>query len=588
MGITVSGLSSNLPISTWIEQLVAVKQEKIDSAESKQTALSTSQSALSTIKSNYSSLLSSMQKITDSSFGSLSDLFAQKSVTSSDSTKISATVSALASAQTVKVAVSHLATATTAQSTDTVSAKMTGTTLVSALAGGDVTAGDFSVYVDNTKYTISVATTDTLNSVMSQIGSKTGLSASITDGKLTINDPSGLKNIVVGSNSDTTNFTRAVGLTKVSDSSYASSNSVLLANSLSALTGTGAGLKSAVTAGTFEIGNATFTIDANTTMQDLISEINGNEDAGVTAYWDVGSGKLVLNSTTEGAANINVEAGTSNFTDVMGLTTSTWNPNGSVATTMLRADTQTLGENAIFTINGTTMTSPSNTVTSDITGVQGLTLKFEDETTSDTTITIGANTTSATSAITSFVNAFNTAIANTDEATGSDGYLNGESVLTMIRNRLRSTVTSAVDGADGYKTLASIGITTGDVGASLDANTNKLVIDSEKLAAALTADPEAVKKLLIGDGTNAGVLTNLKSITEDAVDPQDGYFVTKYATFTNQIDDLQESIDKQTKALEDYRTSLENKFALMEKMIASLNSQLSTVQAVIDQTSNNK
>lgn len=576
MAITVSGLSTSLPIDSWIEQLVAIKQEKIDSIQADQDTLSTSKSALSTVKSSYSSLLSSLQKITDSSFGSTSDLFAQKSVTSSDSAKVSATVTALATTQTLKVSVSQLATSTVAAAANTASAKMTESTKVSEIAGGSVKAGDFSIYVDNTKYSISVASTDTIGDIMSRIESATGLSASVTDGKLKIEDEDGSSTIVVGSNSDTSTFVNATGLTKSSNSVYESSNPVLLANTSKALTGTGAGFAGTITAGTFTIGNATFTVGSSTTLDSLISEINNNEDSGVNAYWDAGAGKLVLTSTTQGATNINVQAGTSNFTDIMGLTAS-----GKVA-----ANSQTLGTHAIFTVNGTTMTSQSNTVTSDVSGIQGLTINLNDKTTTNTTITVSSDNSSLKTAVNSFITSFNKVISDSDESTGTDGYLNGESVLTMIRNNLRGTVTASIESGDeGYKTLSSIGITTGAVGSGIDANTNQLVIDEKVFSEALASNPEAVKKLLLGDENSDGVMKKLSNIVNDALDPLDGYFVNKTVTYETQIKDLQESIDEKTLSLEEYRTELENKFSVMEQLIASLNSQLSAINAVISQTS---
>ena len=158
----------------------------------------------------------------------------------------------------------------------------------------------------------------------------------------------------------------------------------------------------------------------------------------------------------------------------------------------------------------------------------------------------------------------------------------------MIRNNLRSTATAAVDGDVGYKTLASIGITTGDVGTSVDANTYKLIFNATKFQEALTANPDAVKKLLIGDSTTDGVLTKLSTNADNTLDPVNGYFVTRNNTISGQISDLQDSIDKKTTELSTYQTYLYNKFSAMEQLISSLNSQLDTVNNVIKQTSSNK
>ena len=65
----------------------------------------------------------------------------------------------------------------------------------------------------------------------------------------------------------------------------------------------------------------------------------------------------------------------------------------------------------------------------------------------------------------------------------------------MIRNNLRQTVTAGIAGQTDYTSLSSIGITTGAIGASITDDTDQIQIDSTKLAAALAANPDAVKQL---------------------------------------------------------------------------------------------
>ena len=89
------------------------------------------------------------------------------------------------------------------------------------------------------------------------------------------------------------------------------------ANTATKLTSANSGFNQQITAGTFSIGSATFTIDDNTTLSSLISKINENKEAQATAYWDDTTGKLSITSKKEGASFINIEAGTSNFTDVI-------------------------------------------------------------------------------------------------------------------------------------------------------------------------------------------------------------------------------------------------------------------------------
>lgn len=594
MSISISGLGSGLPIDTWISQLVSIKQANIDKISAAKTSMTNASSDLGTLKTSYNSLLTALQKITDSSFGATSDVFAQKTATSSNSAIASASVTALAAKQTISLKVSQLATATTATSASVASGTMSGATKLSSLANGQITAGSFSLYVDNKKYSIDVATTDTVDNVLGKINGigVSGLSASVTDGKINIADSTQGSSIVIGANTDTTNFSNIVSLVKNDDGTYSSSKTILTANTSANLTGADAGFKTAINASSFMIGTAKFTVDGTTTLNSLISQINSSKDAGATAYWDTNAGKLVLNSTTQGASNIDIQNLSGNFTDVMGLTTSTYNEDGSVASSNLASGSQTLGNYAKLSINGTDIIASSNTITSDISGLTGVTLNLASKTTdgTTTTITVGANNSTLNSALSSFVSTFNTVISQSDTATGKNGTLYGELSLTSIRDNLRTTATASITDSSTvkYNSLADIGITTGAVGADISANTNQLNIDSTKLAAALADDPDAVKKLLIGDGKNDGVFTKLKTIVNGSLDSTNGYFAARAATFTDQLKDLSDKISKQTDALATYKTELTNKFSMMDEMISKLQKQYNNISGILGTSTSSK
>ena len=121
-----------------------------------------------------------------------------------------------------------------------------------------------------------------------------------------------------------------------------------------------------------------FTIDGNTSLYSIISQINASESSNATASWDSVDGKLVIKSRTTGSSFINIEAGTSNFTDIMGYTTTEVDgATGAVVAKRLDVNTQDVGDNAIFTINGTTYSSTSNTIKSDISRITGVTVNLK-------------------------------------------------------------------------------------------------------------------------------------------------------------------------------------------------------------------
>lgn len=564
MSISVTGLGSGLDYASWIEQLVAIKQAEIDKVSDKITSIGTQKSVLSGLENSYSTFLNSVQAFTKSL--SFNNVFNQKTASSSNEA-VSAKVNAYAGIQTVNVSVSDLATATKAKSADVVASKIDETTILSSIADGSIKEGTFSIFVDGTKHSVEVATSDTMESFLDKISTATGLAATVDSatGKVSIGEGS-TSNIVIGSNADTSNILNVLALSKNEDGTYISNKSIFDTNTSEKLIDTSFA-QGKVTEGTFKIGSAEFTVDGTTTLKSLISKINSSQDAGVSAYWDANAGKIVLESKTEGAININVESGSSNFTEMLGLTTG-----GSIA-----EGSQTLGTNAKLTINGTEIISSSNTITSDISGITGLTLTLNSKTSSDAKISVSTDIEPAVKAVKEFVENLNTVISQTDTVTAKDGYLYGESILTSLRNKIRTMATASVDGTEGYKSLANIGITTGAVGASVSANTSKLIIDENALKDALSTNPEAVMKLLIGDKTTEtqGVLNKIETVIDSSIDPVDGYFANREYSFGKQIGNLEDKAESMTNRMKAYKSQLEAKFAAMDTLISALQKQAS-------------
>lgn len=592
MSVTVSGLGSGLDYDSWITQLVAAKQSKIDAVSAQVKAISKKESTLSSIKSDYTSLLSAVQSFTDTLTSS--DVFNQKAAkSSSDSITVAAT--STADPQNLKVSVSKLATATVAQSASVAASYVDGSSKMSDIAEGAVTAGSFSLYVNGAKNTISITKDKTIDDVLTEMNNIAGVSASIdSSGKLSISSSGVGNTVTVGSSADTSNFSKVMSLTRNTTTGvYSSSKSIFDTNTTTPLVSSSfAG--GTIKAGTFTIGTTSFTIDSSTTLKGLLDKIN-KSDAGVTATWDSNAGKLVLAADDQGAFNINISAGdgkvgdddASNFTDIMGLTTSTWDGDGKLASTVLKTGSQSLGSNAVLTINGTEITSSSNTVTSDISGIKGLTLTLNSTTTADATVSVTQDTAKISDAITKLVSAYNKSITDTDSATASDGNLYGESILTSLRNKVRTLITSSISGDNQYKTLASIGITTGAVSTDTKANLKStLTIDTDKLTSALSENSDAVKTLLVGNSTSgtSGLLSKMETVLENATNPLKGYFVKRNESYQNQTDRLDDKISSMTTAMAKYKTQLETKFQAMDSTIANLKKQSTIFDSYFNKT----
>ena len=575
MTISFSGLASGLDTSSWVEAFVSIKQEKVTALETELKGLQTVKTTLNDTRSAFTALRSAIEKLTDAKFGGTFDLFGKNVATSSNEDLFTATVTSDAARQNYDITIQQLATYTKANSKEAASAVADDETSLKNLG---ISAGTLTTYVNGQKHTVNIEADDTVGDLKAQLAGF-GIKAEIDDkGVLNLSAQNEGDTINVGSTTDSSNLTSLLGLTQQEDGSYASTNSLYKASVASKLTDANSGFKEQITAGTFTIGDATFTINDKTTLSSLISEINSNEDAQAYAYWDDATGKLSITSKKEGASYINIEAGTSNFTDVMGFTTSEWDEDGNVVSSKMYTDAQELGKNAMFTVNGTSMVSTSNTVTSDVSRIQGVTLTLKKASTEEdgtSTLKIEQDTSQLKDAVNEFITAYNDMIAKVDEVTASGADLNGETSLTSLKNTLRNYTTSSNTSNGGiYKLLSDIGITTAAAdGNNLSTDTSELSLDEEKFLKALEENPESVKSILAGDN---GVLTMMENAVEQSLKATVGFFDVKTSTLDSDISNMEKKISKQQKSVDNYQAQLEDKFYMMELAISQMQQNYSS------------
>lgn len=567
--ISFSGLASGLDTKSWVEALVSVKKEKVTALQTDLKSKQTVKNTLNDTRSKFTTLRSAIEKLTDTKFGGAMDLFAKNSATSSDTDIFTATATPGATRQNYDITVQQLATYTKATSKNAASAVADDNTKLKNLGISD---GTLTAYVNGQKYTVNINDTNTLGDLKAKLagfGVKTNIDE---NGVLSFSAQNEGDTIHIGATTDSSNLTSLIGLTQQEDGSYKSTNSLFKATVASKLTSEDSGFNTQIKEGTFTIGGATFKITDKTTLSSLISEINSNDDAQAYAFWDDAAGKLSITSKKEGASYINIEAGTSNFTDVMGLTTSEWNDDGTVKSSKMYTDAQELGKNAQFTINGTKMTSTSNTVTSDISRMDGITLtlkKVSTEESGTSTLKVTQDTSGLVEAVKSFVSAYNEVLSNVDEVTANGANLHGETSLTSLRNTIRSYATAKNSSNGGvYSLLSEIGVSTSSAdGNNLNADTNSLSLDEDKLKKALEENPESVKSILTGEG---GVLTMMEDAVEQSLKATTGFFDVKTSTLDSDIKKMETKIKKQNTNISTYKAQLEKKFSAMETTIAQM------------------
>jgi len=620
MTISFSGLGSGLDYASWIDQLVAIKQQSVTNIQDKNTTLQTQVNAFSSLKQAYTSLQTSLNSFLDVLVrNSANNVFTKCKATSSNNAYVTASVDPSTPAQNVSVKISQLATNTVAQSPSNTASYITGDTKYSDIAAGNVQAGTVVFNLDNQKLSVDINTGDTMDVIMQKFqdaasGVGKNLDVTLQDGKLSFSSDSQLS-FTTASTSD---FTSVMGLKMNADKSgYTSMNPIMALNSNGYLLPPAnsnspyCGIDG-ITAGTFTIGGAQFTIDKNTTMNGLISQINANSDAGVNASFDQSTGKLKLTSKTSGELYISVDApsadnGGSNFTDVMGLT-----QNGS-----LIQDNQTLGQNAMFSVNGVDKEYINNTIPPSVSGVSGLTLtlnKVTDDTTGDMSVSVANDPTDLINALQSFVTNYNNIVNLTSNLTtmtpGTDSSgqttytpatLSFDSTLTMLTSQLRNQVmgqytssssssgSSNSSGNSVLSLLSQLGISTQAPGASLTDNTNTLSFDQTKFLAAFNADPSAVQNLLIGpNNTDTGLLGQINKVVGGVLDSTNGYFAVQTQSLNTQMQNNNDKISKATDAVAAYKATLTTQFQNMDLAMQKLNSQYANMTSILSSINSGK
>ena len=302
--------------------------------------------------------------------------------------------------------------------------------------------------------------------------------------------------------------------------------------------GTGTGLNVALTqngsdlatggTGLFKINDVEISYKMTDSITTIVNRINASS-AGVAAFYDPVQDRLRLTAAQTGARTMTLEETQGNFL---------------AATGVLNA-TQQLGNNAVFNIDqvngGADLTSSTNSVSGYLPGV---TLTLKSTSNDPVTVTVSQDSATTTKTVKDFVTQFNNVLQKIEDLTKYDlqnkkaSTLTGDSGLRDIQRQLRLAVSSAALGAAGtYRTLASIGISFGAVGAAAG-STDRLVVDDGKLSKALSDNPQAVESLLSGFAASTGAPTgpNVTGVSGLPQIHEDGTYQIKVNSIINGTD----------------------------------------------------
>ena len=327
-------------------------------------------------------------------------------------------------------------------------------------------------------------------------------------------------------------------------------------------------------------------ITADTTVSELLTAINNNKDAGVTAIYLDSANKFVLSSNEKGEGRkITLGADPKDTTDAANLIF------GGVSTD------GTDGEMSIL-YNGvqTTITSSSNTFSIDGLDIRATNTFNTGSATAEggVSFTASADTEKVTETVKKFIEAYNamidevrtqattkpdsnykpltddqknemneTSIKNWEDK-AKEGILYNSSALKDLDNATQGIFSSMMINGVSYDDLEKIGISFSDDYTA----GGKIVFDEEKFKTAMDSDPEKVSDLFTG---THGIVNTIDSTLST--------YATRYASKNgNSYGVLIEEAGSEKLSLTLTNNSIYKELKDMQETITNLQSQLSTEQ----------
>ncbi len=277
-------------------------------------------------------------------------------------------------------------------------------------------------------------------------------------------------------------------------------------------------------AGTITIRGQNITLTAGDSLNTVVNKFNQvSADTKISAgIVQVGTGqyRMVFSATSSGL-NTNFNLG-----DAGDLTPNSVTDPSSVLS-HITFDTTQVAANAVFKLDGATITRQTNTIT-DV--VDGVTFNVKQLTPGGTTLTASINPDQqiAKNGIINFVNAYNDLRifaakqmkTNDDGSAADDAILIGDTVLRSTLNSVGSELSRIVNGLSGNPNrLSDLGMSFADLPESKDNPfvRNIINLDEGKLDSALSSDFSSLRKVFeftfTADNANLGVYSRTNALS---------------------------------------------------------------------------
>jgi flagellar hook-associated protein 2 len=556
------GVGSGLDLNGMIEKLRSVDEQVITSKKNEVTTLTSQLDEFTVVNNKLLTMKSAALDL------SLSSTFISRTVSSSSTSVLSATVADGTAVQSTPVTVDRIATKSTWMS-------------------GGAASETAKIYVPTTQE----STTGVADPAVDNIAPADGTLVISYGGSSTITVPTGptatvttMNQLVTAINNDAENVGTGANGRKVTASTYVLSGQTYLRIASDTVGATGEAHRVAITTNntalafappqkTFalNVGTKTMTLSvaADTTMSQLRDQINNStSNPGVTAsIINDGSAtnpyKLVLKANSTGKDN--------EITMLAQVPDLTMAVQGAVGENL----------NAQITIDGVAYKRQTNTV-SDV--LSGITLNLQAA--GSSTVSVVSNDSAVTKMVTDFVAAYNDTVQEVSKNTGYDETSKNFGILarTTLRDlpyALENLMTSQVkaDSKGLVTTMFDLGMTFNRDGT--------ISIDQTTLSAAIAGAPNSVSAFFLGN-TATGV-TGLADKVNDylrEVTSGSGQVAAEKTAAQTRIDDLQLKIESDTARLDKRYDMLTKQFVALDQYMSQMKSMGTYLTGQFDSLSN--
>ncbi len=305
----------------------------------------------------------------------------------------------------------------------------------------------------------------------------------------------------------------------------------------------------------------TISVSSTDTIQDLINKINASGAGASASLFDNGSSvnpySLQISSRVAGqAGNVLIDASSLglNLTQTAAgqdalLLVDTPGTKGTLVSSPTNSFQNVLS-GATLTVNGTSTTPVSITVTSDptqlVTTIQSIVTQYNEIQSDIQTLT-----------------AYNT-------TTNTGGTLQGDPTVLQVQQQLANLLTGVTHGFGKVQSLADLGVTIGQNGTA--------TFDSTAVTSLFNSDPQDVQNFL--STTTTGLSAQMKTLLTQLGGSNNSLLSSKASAVATQIQNNQTTINQDNKTLSLEQTRLLDEFYNQESILAQLQAAQQTVAAI--------